>query len=138
MQAFIKNKYFKYVNILPVAAILISGLLSQAYFEIACAVVAVLFWLVQLRLSSIINKDEAAQKKRCRPVGGFLLLPSAGILAAGISIPFQDYFGSSPQGAYAAVASSGVLAICLTLQIAAALGNKLPAGRFMVQALISA
>jgi len=138
MKAIIRSKYFKYINILPIVAILILGYLNQSYFEIACAGCAVLFWLIQLRLSSIINKDEATQRKQCRPVSGFSFFPSVGILAVGILIPFQDYFELSLQGSYTTIALSCVLAVCLALQMITVLGNKLPAGKFMVQTLISA
>lgn len=95
MGSFMKCKFMCYVDILLILALIILGCLSHSLFEIAYGGLAALFWLVPLRLSFLSGKDESTQKKLCNTVGVFLLLPSLGIIAIGIFIPFGAYFSLS-------------------------------------------
>lgn len=137
MRNLVRSKYFQCINILLILAIFILGYLNHSYFEMACAGCAVMFWFVQLRLSFVSDKEESIQKRDCKAVGYFLLLPTIGIITIGIGILilFRDYFGISLERKFYVVRLSGILSVCLLLQMIASLKNNTTAGRFMRQLL---
>ena len=137
MGASIKSKFFIAVNIFLIAAIFILGYLNRSYFEMVCAGCAALFWLIQFRLSFILDKDDVLQKVKCKPVGYFMMIPSIGMITIGVLIFFRDYFGTSPISQYLNIVLSGILAACLVIQFVVIWKNKSPAGRFMRQLIIS-
>ena len=137
MRALMKSKLFQYFNILLIAALFAVGLPSQSYFVMASAVCAALFCMLQLRLFSIRNREEDEQKKKCKPIGYFMLLPTAGMLAVGVLLLFEDYLGAMPKQVYTAIALSGVLAVCMVLQTISVWKEASTAGRFTKQVLIA-
>jgi len=137
MRTFIKSKHFQYFNILLIAAVFAVGFMDQSIFVMVCAGCAALFWAIQLRLSFICNKENDLQKKQCKAIGYLLLLPTTGLLIAGVLILLGDYIGGMVPHKYIAIALSSVLAVCIVLQSIPAWKEKSTAGRFARQSLIA-
>lgn len=114
-----------------IGAIAVLSYLNNSYFEMACAVCAALFWFAQLRLSFVLDKDEDVQRKQCKPIGFFLLLPTIGMMAAGIFTLFRPYMSASLEMTYCVIALSAAISVCLFFQIAVLWKNKSLAGRFL-------
>ena len=129
MWAIFRSKLFCFANIVLIGAIFIIAYMGNSYFEIACAACAAVYWLVQLRLSFIMDKEDAAQKKLCKPIGYLLLIPALGIIIIGVLYYFS-FLSVSVDAPYIIVVISGVLSVCLILQMIAAWNNKTPAGKF--------
>lgn len=131
MRLFAKIRIFNWIDPLLIGTILALGYLKNAWFEIICAVCAALFWFVQLKLTLLSTKEEGIQKKQCKPLGFFLLLPGIGITAAGILLLFRPFSMMPAPMAYGTVAVSAVLFACLLLQMITLGRNVSPAGRFL-------
>lgn len=125
------SKFIHWLYILLVWVIFTLGYVNRSIFEMVCVICAALYWVVQLRLSFALDKDENAQRKFCKPVGFFLLLPSIGMIAAGIWIIFHPYMSISPQMPYCVIALSAVLFASLLFQILAIRKNNSLAGGFL-------
>jgi len=131
MRLFMKIGVINWTCPLLIGTILLLGFLNNAWFEIICSVCAVLFWLVQLRLTILMKKDEGIQKKRCRPLGFFLLPPASGIIVAGVLLLFRPLPMMPVPMAYGAVVISAVWFACLLLQTITLTKSVSLAGRFL-------
>lgn len=138
MWMLISRKYFHCINLPLIAAIFIIGYTSHSYFEMACASCGALFWLVGLRLSFVLGKEESIQKRQCRPIGFFVLLPTLGIICVGILMLFRDGFGVSDQGEYYVTWLSCALFVCLLIQMLVTRKDKTTASRFARQLALAA
>lgn len=131
MRLFMKIRSINWIYPLLIGTILALGFLHNAWFEIICAVCAALFWLVQLRLTILLKKDEGIQKKQCKPLGFFLLPPAIGIITVGILLLFWPLTITPALMAYGTVAISAVWFTCLLLQMIALPKKASPAERFL-------
>ncbi len=131
MRRLIKIRIFDWVYPLLIGMIFVLGFLNNAWFEIICAVCAALFWLVQFRFTALLKKDEGIQRKKCKPLGFFLLPPAAGIIAAGVLLLFRPFAMIPVPMTYGTVAISAVLFTCLLLQMITLKKKGPPAGRFL-------
>ena len=131
MQRLIKIRIFHWIYPLLVGMILVFSIPNNAWFEITCAVCAALFWLVQFRLILLLKKDEGIQKKQCKLLGFFLLLPAMGIIVAGILLFFRPFSLMPAPMAYGTATVSTTLLACLPLQMISIKNNFSLAGRFL-------
>ena len=131
MHPHIKIRIFDWIYPLLIGMILVLSFPNNACFEITCAVCTALFWLVQFRLTMLLEKNESIQKKQCRHLGFFLLPPAAGVIAAGVLLLFRPSSMMPAPIAYGTIAISAVLFVCLLLQIITLKKNVSPAGRFL-------
>jgi len=131
MRLLINMRVFAWIYPLLIGIILVTGLMNNAWFEIICAVCAALFWLVQLRFTTLLKKDEGIQKKQCKSLGFFLLLPSEGIIAAGVLLLFWPFSLMSTPITYGTAAISAALFIFLLFQMITLIKNTSPAGRLL-------
>lgn len=114
-----------------IGAILTLGFLNNAWFEIICSICGVLYWLIQLKLTLLFKKDANFQKKRCKPVGFFLLLPAIGIVAVSILLLFRPFSMIPVPMTYGTVAISALWFTCLLLQVITLKEDVSLAGRFL-------
>jgi hypothetical protein len=128
---FIKSKAFYWIYSLLIASVLALGVFYNAYFEITCAICAALFGGVQLRIIALLQKPEDIQRKQCRPLGVFLLLPALGTIAAGALIILRPSPEVPMQVTYGSVAISIALLLCLLVQMIVFWKNGSTAGRFL-------
>ena len=133
----IKSKHFKLANLLLIGAVFVFGFQGQSYFEMSCAVCAALFWLCEMRFSSVLNKDETTQKKVCRSTGFFLLLPAIGIILNGVVFYMWPHFAILHSKTYTVIGFAGLLIACLILQIISLRHNNTVASRFAKQSMLA-
>ncbi len=126
-----KIRIIYWIYPLLIGAIILLGFLNNAWFEIICAFCGVLFWLVQLRLTNLVKKDEGTQNKQCMPLGFFLIPPAAGIISAGVLLLFRPLPIIPVLTAYGIVVISTTWLSCLLLQLITLKGLASPAGRFL-------
>lgn len=138
MRLFTKIRIPNWIYPLLIGTVLVLGFLNDAWFEIVCAVCAALFWFIQLRLTILLKKDEEIQKKKCKPLGFFLLLPGIGITAAGILLLFLPLPMMPVPITYISIIVSAVWFLCLLLQMIALGRNGSPAGRLLRMTLAAA
>lgn len=131
MRGLIKIGFFSWIYPLLIGALLILGALNHAWFEIICASCAALFWLVQLRLTLLLGKDEETQKKKSRHLGFFLLLPASGMIVGGILLLLWPLSMMPTLISYGVIAISAALCVCLLLQTIILIKNGSLAGRFL-------
>jgi hypothetical protein len=132
MQTVSKSKRFGFASLLPIGLLLFFGWRSISYFTLACAVCSVFFGFLGLRLTVIIKKGRDAQTKNCKPIGYLLLIPSMGLIVAGIFVlTLPEMRFSDTMVYYLLVILSGILATLIFLQIAAIWKNESTAGKFL-------
>lgn len=131
MRLLTKSKLLNWGYPLLIGTILALGFLNNTWFEIICADCAVLYWLVQLRLTILLKKDEEFQKKWCKPIGFFLFPPAVGILAVGVMLLFWPFPIMPALITYSTIAISVVLFVCMLLQMITLNKNVSLAGRFL-------
>jgi hypothetical protein len=131
MRLFKKMWIFNWIYPLLIGTIIVLGFLNNAWFVIICAVCAALFWLIQLRLTILLKKDKDIQNKQCKPIGFFMLPPSAGIIVIGILLIFWPFSMMPVPMAYGTVGISVVLFACLLIQMIILTKDVSLAGRFL-------
>jgi hypothetical protein len=131
MRLLIKIRIFDWIYPLLIGILLVFGFLNNAWVEVICAVCAALFWFVQFRFTTLLEKDEGIQKNQCKPLGFFLLPLAAGIIAVGVLLLFWPVSTMSAPIAYGTVAVAVVLLACLLLQMITLKKNASTAGRFL-------
>ena len=82
----IKSNTFRHIPILIIVVIFAFGYLGNSTFEMIVAVCGALFWLVQLLLSFLLNKEIDTQKEKCKALGFILLIPATGLIAVGLML----------------------------------------------------
>jgi len=133
-----KTKLFHFLYISITAAIFAIGYITDSKFEMICAVCAAPFWVAQLWLYSGLGKEESAQRKLCKPIGWFMLLPSLGMIAGGVRIVFLPYESTSPMLMYGTIALSAVLSAMIVVQIISQWKNTSLIHRFLRQTAFAA
>ena len=133
-----KTKLFHFLYISITAAIFAIGYITDSKFEMICAVCAAPFWVAQLWLYSGLGKEESAQRKLCKPIGWFMLLPSLGMIAVGIRFIFLPYTNTDTMMIYATIALSAILSALLVLQVIVQWKDNSLANRFLRQATFAA
>jgi len=133
-----RSKLFYWICIALIGAIFAFGYINGSAFEMICAVCAALFWLVQLRLRWALDKDDNAQRKLCKPIGFFLLLPALGMIAGGIWILIRPNMNIPLEPAYCVIALSAALFVCLLFQIAVLWKIDSISGNFLRMTIVAA
>lgn len=135
MKPAVTSQCFFWTYLGLISFIFVLGYQSASFFAMSCAICAALFWLTQLWLTLLLEKQENRQRKFGKPIGFFLLLPAAGVLTAGIWILFQPVETISSAAEYFIIVLSGVLAVCLSYQLILLRKNNSPAGRLLKSTL---
>jgi len=86
-------------------------------FAVECAVCTVLFGVLTLRLHYILKKDDTAQRKSCKPLGFFLLLPSLGLIASAVGFLFRPEIDVHIYVAYILIGLPAALIVWLVFKI---------------------
>ena len=89
------------------------GYISNSIFEILCAVGAMLFFMIQLRIISLSNKNANDEH---RPAGFFLLLPPIAIISGGVFLLASPEFSMGSQS-YPSIITSAALFVCLIFRL---------------------
>lgn len=131
MLSLIQNKLFHRITLSLIGAILVLAIWKNSSLEIAYALCALLFWIQEVRLSSLLAKEQSVQEAACKTIGYALVPPSLGVIGIGILCIFQTYLPVILVGGYVTVGLSALLSVCLLLQLMAAWKKDGIAKRFM-------
>ena len=77
-----KEKLLRWLPLLLIAVVLMIGLCYQDYAEAGLTFYSAILFGIGLRLRP--DASEAEQRKQCKPIGFFMLLPALGIIAVGV------------------------------------------------------
>lgn len=113
-----------------IVAIGLFGYLGRSNFQMLCAVCFLAFAGVVFRLTSYTGKNETEQRKRCMSTGFLLLLPSFGMVAAGIQILLKAHSSISTIIDYCTVIFAAGLAVWLLFRLRSVWRDGSLAGRF--------
>ena len=137
MWNFVRSKYFYWITIVIIVVALGFSHKNRANFEMICGICAALFLIIQQILFRNLDEEEDKQKRNCRHIGVFSLLPSIGMVAGGIYNLFLPNGYDLTKITYAIVALSAVLFLCLLFQLVVYWKNKSVSGRFLRWSIVN-
>jgi len=133
-----RNKLYFWIATALALAIFVAGYVNRSSPAMISALCTMVFLWIQYRLESGFEKSEAEQRKLCKPIGYFLLIPSVGVVVVGIQIYFNLNAGILPIIDFVMTILSVVLSVCLVIYRAGLKWYKNLVGRFLRMTSIAA
>ena len=113
--------------------LMLVSVVGSSFLIMGCSVGALLYALIQLRLVFILNGDEADQRKKCRPLGGLLILPALCIVASAVQFVLQPQTDMPAAISYGMIGIAAAMLVCLLAHVFALRKNPAVAARFIRQ-----
>ena len=126
-----RSKLYFWIATALALAIFVAGYVNRSNPAMISALCTLVFLWIQYRLESGFEKSETEQRKLCKPMGYFLLIPSVGVVVAGTQIYFSLKAGILPIIDFVMIILSAVLSVCLMMYRARLKRCKNLVGRFL-------
>jgi hypothetical protein len=133
-----RNKHYFGIATAFALVLFAAGYVNRSSAAMISALCTLVFLWIQYRLEFGFEKSEAEQRKLCKSIGYFLLIPSIGVIVIGILTLFNMKAGVFPIIDYVMITLSAVLSVCLVIYRAGLRWYKNPAGRFLRMTSIAA
>ena len=133
-----RNKLYYWLATALALAIFAIGCINRTNVAMVGALCAIIFLWIQYCLEQGLDKSDTEQRELCKPIGYFLLIPSIGIIVAGVWIFFSGNTVVSSIMNYGMIALSAVLSVCLVVYRSGLKWYQNPVGRFLRMVSVAA
>lgn len=119
------------IHAVAVGAMLVLSILLRFTFGVICSACAVVFYFTWLNMDILTGRDEEEQKTKCRRHGPLLIIPSLGMVGAGIFFLFLRNIPAISVYSIGIIVAAGLLMASMTAHFIINIKRKSPAARFL-------